>query len=241
MMIRVLAALMVIGVVPVPAWGAPQNQPSVPELNIMGLKRWESVRTSRATFIKRERLRGKKKLGPKQVIFLRERQKPFSIYMQWLDGPGKNRKIAYIEGENDGKFKATPGGALGWVVLDVAPDDPAVFKTSRHTVLEAGLGALMRKVHEQFELAGDDVRSKYKGKVNFHGRSCHRFFRYLPQKPGYYCWKAELLIDEELGFPVYVKVYDWQLNFFEEYSYIDIQPNPNYTDRHFQIKAEPRK
>ena len=215
--------------------------PSAAQLMEKAVKQWESVRTFRATFTRRERLPGKDTLGPKEVIFLRERQKPFSIYLHWLDGPGKDRSIAYIEGTNDGKIKVTPGGALGWMVLDMMPDDPEVMKKSRHTILEAGLGPLIRKIDEQFELAGSDVRSKYKGKVNFHGRPCHQFYRYTPQKPGYYCWKAEILFDEEFGFPLYVKVFDWQRSAFEEYSYTDIEFNPDYTDEHFHIRAAPRE
>lgn len=238
-MLMTLVVIGTAGEVVSPA--GPKPRISARELITKGLKRWASVRTFRATFTKRERLPGKQNLGPKEVIFMRERKKPFSVYMQWLDGPGKNRKIAYIEGRNDGKFRATPGGALAWVVLDMAPDDPEVFKKSRHTVLEAGLGALMNRIDEQFRLAGNDARSKYKGKVDFHGRSCHQFVRYMPQKPGYYCWKTDMLIDEELGFPVYVKLYDWKRNAFEEYSYTDIELNPDYTDKHFQIEAEPRK
>ncbi|GAH66739.1 unnamed protein product, partial [marine sediment metagenome] len=221
--------------------GAGRKHPSAPALIRMGLKRWASVRTLRATFARRERLRGKKKLGARQVIFLRERKKPFSIYMQWLDGPGKNRRIAYIEGRNNGKFEATAGGALGWIVRNMAPDDPAVFKTSRHTILEAGLGVLMRKIDKQFRAAGRYARSKYKGKVDFHGRTCHKFYRYVPQRPGRYCWKLEVLIDEELGFPLYVKFWDWQGEAFEEYSYTDIELNPGYTDKDFHVKAVPRK
>ena len=240
--LALLAALIVMAVAAEVVRGAdPKPRVSAQELITKGLARWTTVRTFRATFTKRERLPGKQKLGRKEVIFLRERKKPFSVYMQWLDGPGKNRRIAYIQGRNGGKFRATPGGALAWVVLDMAPDDPEVFKKSRHTVLEAGLGALMRRIDQQFKLAKHDVRSKYKGKVNFHGRSCHRFLRYMPQKRGYYCWKTEMLIDEELAFPVYVKLYDWQRNAFEEYSYTDIELNPSYTDKHFQIEAEPRK
>jgi len=215
-----------------------EKEPSAPELIAKGLKWWESVKTLRATFTRRERLKDMTELGEKQVIFLRERKDPFSIYMQWLEGPGKGRKVAYIEGQNNGKLKATPGGALGWMVVNLAPDDPEALKYSRHTVLDAGLGRLMQRLDRQFKLAGADVRSKYKGKAVFAGRPCYKFFRYMPQKPESYCWKTELLIDEELHVPVYIRLLDWERNAFEEYSYADIEVNPNYTDKHFDIRTD---
>src|SRR5512144_2273187 len=38
-------------------------------------------------------------------------QRPFKVYMRWLEGPGKGREGLYIAGENNGKFLiAEPGG-----------------------------------------------------------------------------------------------------------------------------------
>jgi hypothetical protein len=105
-------------------------------------------------------------------------------------------------------------------------------------VLEAGMGALLRKMDEQFALTAADMRSKYKGKETFGGRSCHKFVRYAPQKPQYYCWKAEILIDEEFCFPVSCKFYNWQQEAIEEYYFTDMELNPEYTDAEFEIHAE---
>jgi len=214
-----------------------EKEPQAPELITQGLKWWETVQTLRATFTRRERLPDMTDLGEKQVIFLRERKKPFSIYMQWLEGPGKGRRVAYIEGQNGGKLKATPGGPLGWMAVDLAPNSPDALKYSRHTVLEAGLGRLMERLDRQFKLAAPDVRSKYKGEAPYGGRPCYKFFRYMPQKPQYYCWKTELWIDKEFKYPVYLKFYDWERNAFEEYSYTNVEINPSYTDKHFDIRT----
>jgi hypothetical protein len=214
-----------------------KKPPSAPEIIAEGLKRWEKVDTFKATFSRRERLEGETSLGEKQTIFLRERKKPFSIYMRWIDGPGKNREVAYVEGQNGGKFKATLGGALGWIVVDKDPKDPEVSKYSRHTVLEAGMGNLLHKLMQQFELAKKDVISVYKGEEVVNGRPCYKFFRFLPQKKEYYCWKLELLIDKEYNLPVVVRMYDWEKKLFEEFSYGDMVFNPPYTDDHFKIGA----
>jgi len=233
-----LAGLLMVGGTRADNGETAEQDPSAPGLIEAGLKQWETIKTMQATFSRRERLEDKTELGEQETILLRERRSPFSLYMSWLEGPGKNREIAYIEGQNDGKFKVTPGGALGWVVLEMEPNDPRVFEVSRHSVLDAGMGYLLRKINEQFKLGADDIRTKYKGKVVFGGRPCHKFFRYLPQKPKYYCWKAELLIDEELSLPVYIKLFDWNRQPFEEYSYTDLKLNQEFTDDDFNIRAE---
>jgi hypothetical protein len=217
------------------------KDPVAPELIKLGLKRWESVKTFGATFIRRERLADQTELGEVQVILLRERQKPFSIYMQWVDGLGKGRQLVYVEGLNNGKFRVTPGGSLGFVVMDLAVDDPQVFKSSRHSVLDAGMGNLLRKIDKQFALAGPDVRTKYKGKTAVGGRTGYLFYRYMPEKPQCYCWKSEIVIDEELHFPLSVKVFDWKGQPFEEYTYKDIQIDPDYTDKCFEIQPDQDK
>jgi len=237
-MVLALAAALVTGGMAGAAGEAEEQGPPLPDLIAKGLRRWETIKTFRATFIRRERLEGKTQLGEKQVIFLRERRDPFSIYMHWLEGPGKDRKVAYVEGRNNGKFKVTPGGLLGWMVLDMALDDPRVYQNSRHMVTEAGMGPLLRRVDQQVKLSGADVITKYKGKAAFNNRPCYKFVRYMPQKPEYYCWKTEMLVDEELSFPLYLRLYDWQRNVFEEYSYADLEVDPDYTDRHFDIQAE---
>ena len=214
-----------------------EKEPSAPELIAKGLKWWETVETLRATFTRRERLADMTDLGEKQVIFLRERKNPFSIYMQWVEGPAKGRRVTYTEGKNGGKLKATPGGPLGWLTVDIVPDSAEALKYSRHTVLEAGLGRMMAGLARQFKIAAPDVRSKYKGKTTYAGRPCYKFFRYMPQKPQYYCWKVELLIDEEFNYPAYLKCYDWERNAFEEYSYTDVEINPKYTDKHFDLRT----
>ncbi len=215
----------------------------------LGMERWLSVRDMEVTFIRRERLDGKTERNGKEVILLRERSQPWSLYMKWLDGPGKDRELAYVKGRNNGRFKVTPGGLLGWVVVDRELDHPDVFAVSRHTLLEAGIGQLLRKIDYQFTISRDDAVVVYVGEARVGKRNCYRFFRFLPEKSApdgtkYYCWKLDLCIDKETCLPVSVKCYgwkrqlDWQKKPFEDYTYTDFVFNQKLSDDAFVVHPD---
>lgn len=212
----------------------------------LGIERWLRVRDMEVIFTRRERLDGKTERNGKEVILLRERSQPWSVYMKWLDGPGKNRELAYVKGRNNGRFKVTPGGLLGWLVVDREPDHPEVFEVSRHTILAAGMGRLLRKLDYQFTISRGDAVVVYMGEARVGKRDCYRFFRFLPEKSArdgikYYCWKLDLYIDKETCLPVSVKCYgwkrqlDWQKEPFEDYTYTDFVFNQQLSDDAFVV------
>lgn len=212
----------------------------------LGIERWPTVKDMEVTFVRRERLDGKTERNGKEVILLRERSQPWSIYMKWLDGPGKDRELAYVKGRNNGCFKVTPGGLLGWVVVDREVDHPDVFAVSRHTVLTAGIGQLLRKLDYQFTISRNDAVVVYLGETLVGKRDCYRFFRFLPEKSApdgtkYYCWKLDLCIDKKTCLPVSVKCYgwkrqlDWQKQPFEDYTYTDFVFNQKLDDDAFAV------
>lgn len=207
----------------------------VTELLERGIAKWRSVSYMETTLIRRERLVGQDEIGQPQVIECRFRSEPRSVYMRWLDGPGKSRELAWVQGRNNNMFKVTPGGLLAGVIVDRRIDDAEVFKVSRHTVMDAGIGQLLEKVHDQFEAAGSDAMVFYKGVELVDGRECDLFYRFLPQKQGYYCWKLELYIDRELGLPVRATCYDWLKQPFEDYVYTDVELNVPQTAEEFAI------
>ena len=217
----------------------------------MGLERWSKVRDVQVMFTKRERLNGETERRGNEIIVLRERIEPWSVYMKWLDGPGKGRELAYVKGQNNNCFKVTPGGALGWVVVDRELDHPDVFKNARHTVTEAGVGRMLRRIEEQLILSQKDAVVVYVGETMVANRPCFRFLRFLPEKLApngvkYYCWKLDLCIDKELYLPVSVKCYgwkrqlDWQKEPYEEYTYRDFVFNKELGDEAFEVHASER-
>jgi hypothetical protein len=103
---------------------------------------------------RREVVQGKKR--PEEVIFVKFRKKPFSIYLKWLGVEGNQREVVYVKGRYDNKIHTRL--AAGDVFLmpagtrfSLAPDNPLVLANCRHPITEAGLGQIV----DQFGLLLD--------------------------------------------------------------------------------------
>ena len=75
-------------------------------------RRSQEVKDYTAIFRKQEVVNGK--LLPPENIALKF-QKPFSVYMRWLEGPHKGREVLYVRGKNKGKLIGHEGGFFGFL------------------------------------------------------------------------------------------------------------------------------
>ena len=113
-----------------PQRGIPPAQPN--EHPLMPVLRWASAGLAQmqanvhdyyATLVKRERVSGK--LNEYEYLFLKIRQKPFSVYMYFL-GPAslKGREVIYVAGQNNGNMWAHTTGVQDTLVgtLSLKPD-----------------------------------------------------------------------------------------------------------------------
>src|SRR5207302_2892672 len=77
-------------------------------------------------FIKREQVRGQ--LQADQMMAMKVRTQPFSIYLRWLGPkPLAGQEACYVAGRNNGMMRVHPTGvrgAFGFLSLD--PQDPRV-------------------------------------------------------------------------------------------------------------------
>ena len=60
-----------------------------------------------AQFVKKELVNGE--LLDEQEMEMKVRHAPFSVYLKWVTGEA-GREVLYVEGQNDGRMKAHPGG-----------------------------------------------------------------------------------------------------------------------------------
>ena len=212
-----------------------------------GINHWAKVESLSVVFTRRELLDGKTRRGDAEVILVRERIQPHAIYMKWLDGPGKDRELAYVPARAIDSFTVTPGGAVRWLVVEREFNNPEVLAVSRHSPADAGIGHLLHLIDDQFRISVDDSVVVYLGEAVVGGRACYRFIRFLPEKSApngtrYYCWKLDLCIDKEMCLPVSVKCYgwkrqfDWQKEPFEDYVYTDFVFNRNLGDDSYQLR-----
>ncbi len=183
--------------------------------------------------------RVKETLEPEHQVLLKF-QRPFKVYMRWLDGPGKGREGLYIAGANDGKFiLAEPEGIAKFFVARLDPSDPRVLERSRHPVTDVGIGRLL-------EIVGDNTRRAVREKVprvhdrglaEVAGRRVRQVEVVLPKDPGagYYGYRITLSFDEQHHLPIRVVVYDWSDRLVEDYTYSRLVLNPGLTASDFDI------
>lgn len=98
---------------------------------------------------RREVLNGRAR--PEELILLKFRKQPWSVYFKWLGPEGRGREAVYVQGRYEGKIHTLlaagdvplfPAGKR----LALAPDNPLVKAASRHSITETGIGSVLDKV-----------------------------------------------------------------------------------------------
>lgn len=204
-------------------------------------KAYESVHDYTAHFLKQERIR--EKLRKQEVIELKF-QKPFKVYMNWVDSPDKGMELIYIDGENDNRIRAHLGGFLNAVVpsVNLKVDDKLVARNNRHIVTETGIGEFLRKYTIDFKVA------KEKGDLGVAVEEGHKLFNravirveaFLPKKPdnGYYCYRSVVFFDDENKLPIQMEFYDHQDRLIEKYAYKNLKINSGLKEKDFDPENE---
>jgi hypothetical protein len=205
---------------------------------------YQNVQDYTCTLIKRERLRGQ--LQADQVVTMRVRTQPFSVYLHW-DEPRSmaGQEACYVTGKNNGMMRVHSTGLVGaiggWVTLD--PRDPRVMEHSRHSITEAGIGNLIERYgarwEEERKLNVTDVRV---ANFVYNNRPCRRVELVHPPGGQFTYYRSILYFDNETHLPVRVENYDWPRagrgnaadgELVEVYSYINMRANVGLRDDAF--------
>ena len=110
--------------------GQPNEHPLMPVLRwaYAGLGDLEKIQDYSATVAKRERIGGK--LLDYEYMYVKLRQKPFSVYMYFLGPPDlKGQEVIYVEGRNNGNMWAH---GVGIEEHHVRHRLPAAHRRDRH-------------------------------------------------------------------------------------------------------------
>ncbi len=198
-------------------------------------KSYAGVTDYTSIFVSRERIGGT--LREAETIQLKF-QRPFRVYMKWLEGPSKGREGLYVAGANDGKFLIyEPRGVRKLFTAALDPQDPRVMEQSRHPVTDVGLGRLLEIVGENARrgMRAGVMQVIDRGLAQVGGQRVRRVEGILPRDPkaGYYCYRVFLAFDEENHLPIQIVVYDWNDEIVEEYTHTQLRVNPGLTDRDF--------
>ena len=206
-----------------------------------------------ATVFTRERVKGV--LLDPQVMMLKIRHQPLSLYLKWLIGD-KGRELLYVQGQNNGNMIVKVGGIKGKLLpaLKLAPTGNLALKEARHPVTEIGLLELARQLIEKRkrDLESDGgFRCEMLADRQVDGRPCYGFvqrFASPTDSPEYR--KCVLLIDKQQCLPVYLQNFTWpetdpapdsqdeldQATLVEHYQYSDVQFEQRLADVDFDRK-----
>jgi len=193
-----------------------------------------------AVFQKHERVENK--LMPRESIYLKF-QKPFKVYMRWLDVPSK--EAIYVKGENNNKVVAHCAGLLGLWTWSFSPRDPALLQDNRHDITEIGMGFVIEMMRVNIPKAIEHAEVEVMKIVDevFEGRPTTMVeARFTPKPPRkYYTSRMVTHIDKEYRVPIGIACYDEQGQLEEQYAYKDLKVNVGLTGMDFSRKNKQYK
>ncbi len=204
-------------------------------------KSYEALTDYTAIFIKEQRLRGRlRKPETTSMKF----KKPFSLYMKWIKQPDEGKEVIYVQGENEGKLLAHPGGLLQLLTpttVRLEPTHPLARGGNLKPITAAGLGNMIEALVSIFTLAQEkgDLKAVCKEKKEYEGRAVYVIERFLPEKEEYPNQYAVIYVDAELLLPVFYAAYDKEKNLLEKYEYQELKVNVGLTAEDFD-KSNPK-
>ena len=206
-----------------------------------------TVPTYTAKLSKQEVVKGE--LLPEQVMSLKCRHSPFSVYLLWQTGD-VGREVIYVEGANSGKLIAHDGGWKSRLpALSLTPDSWIAMRDARYPVTAAGVVALidiMDGIHAD-DLARATVASCEQTAGHFNGRPCDTFtMRYKNREVSPTYRKSITMIDREWHVPLSTRHFEWpgpestipeneldDATLIESYTFTDLTLHAPLTDRDF--------
>jgi hypothetical protein len=199
-----------------------------------------------AVIVKKERI-GK---DPKEtVMFAKIREKPFSVYLYFLDRSDnkniKGREVIFVQCQNDDNLLVhTPLSILSRT-LSLDPKRWPATMDEHYPITEIGLANLCRQLIKRGEAAGEpsQVHVKRYRKARINSRACTLLEIVYPvAEPKLRGYLARVFVDNELHFPIRVEIHELPVDsgkepqLLEEYTYLDVKPNNGYTDADFDPK-----
>lgn len=184
---------------------------------------------------KREVIRNQ--LQAENVIAMRVRTKPFSVYLRW-QGPGNlaGQEACYVAGKNNGLMRVHSSGLLrtvGFVSMD--PHDPRCLENSRHAITEAGIGNLIERYGKRWQAESRLNRTQVRlAQYDFDKRRCTRVETIHPDNRDnqFSFYRSLIYFDQSTHLPIRVENYDWPRaggdpngTLVESYSYVDLRLN----------------
>lgn len=170
--------------------------------------------------VKQERIRGT--LQGEQTIRTTIQEEPNAIRLEYLKGPSAGRKLIYNSTVRKDEFRVREAGFLAivgrlWIPLssDLTRND------SNHTVAEAGLGSLVRRLQADQKRAGASLGVEHEG-WNAASHFCSMYV--LPNGgKGFDNAKTRVCTDPQAGVPMKIEGFDAAGGLIERYAFSDLK------------------
>jgi hypothetical protein len=205
----------------------------------------KEIKDYTCTLRKIERVDGKL-VGP-EVMFVKVRHQPFSVYLNFINPENEGREVIYVAGQNNGELIAHEAKGIKSLVgpVSLKPNSALAMAGNRYPITELGMLNLCQRlieVGEQDRKFGEcDVKFVPNAKINGRGATCIQVTHPVPRKNFRY-HLARIYVDDELQMPIRFESYDWpreeggKMLLLEEYTYLNIKTNVGLTDADFDTK-----
>ncbi len=206
----------------------------------------KNIRDYTCTMIKRERINGT--LGERNIMSVKVRQQPFSVYLKFLkpdDAAG--REVIYVQGFHNNELVAHEAKGLrahiGHIWLN--PTSALAMDGQRYPITELGISNLTKQLIERAEhdrqFGECDVQFFKGAKVGDRVCTVIEVTHPTPRR-NFLFHKAKVYVDDQLQLPIHYEAYSWpkvpggQPLLDEEYTYFNLQTNVGLTDMDFDMK-----
>jgi hypothetical protein len=204
---------------------------------------YERITDYSCLFIKREVLN--RQLQPENLIAMKVRTQPFSVYMHWYSPSNlAGQEVCYVTGRNNGMMRVhstrllAPSG-----FMSMAPNDPRALENSRHTINEAGIGHLIERLAHSWQIENQLNRTQVQvAEYEYDKKRCTRVETVHPssgvRQTQFY--RTVVYFDQGTHLPIRIENYDWPRTpgdrtgtLVECYSYAELRLNIGISEQTF--------
>ena len=169
-----------------------------------------NVRDYSCSFEKRERLEGR--LGEKQIISMKVRHQPFSVYM-FFHQPYQGREVLYIDGQNNNELTVLEAGfkrRLGPMNLD--PNGWLAMRGQKYPITKVGIRNLMAEAIAYAEadtkFGECDVKTDLNTNIDGRPTTLVQIQHPVPRRE-FRAYITRIFLDNELRVPIHYDAYMW--------------------------------
>ncbi|MGC4117218.1 MAG: DUF1571 domain-containing protein [Myxococcales bacterium] len=220
-----------------------KNVEAVAEAIARMQKAAQALKDFTATFYKKE---WKGKQLPEEVITLKYRASPRSIYFKWIGDTYKGQEVLWRKGWNNDKARAHPN-SFPDITVNLPTDHWLMTRNTRHPVPNAGFDFTIAMFAR--DLATHKTRPECLIKAVDAGMQivyggparCYEMETDKARCPEMYSRKARLCVYERLDVPAKIEVWDLEdgaLRLVEDYGYGDLKLDFGLSDADFDPANE---